>query len=55
MLYNIWLNAYVTPHFHDVVQVKDSYLDITKLKSYGFEIKYPVEEVIKKLVNYYKK
>ena len=52
---NSKINIIQPPHFHDVVQVKDSYLDITKLKSYGFEIKYPVEEVIKKLVNYYKK
>ena len=52
---NSKINIIQPPHFHDVVQVKDSYLDITKLKSYGFEIKYPVEEIIKKLVKHYKK
>jgi nucleoside-diphosphate-sugar epimerase len=52
---NSKINIIQPPHFHDVVQVKDSYLDITKLKSYNFEIKYQVEEVVKKLVNHYKK
>jgi nucleoside-diphosphate-sugar epimerase len=49
------INIIQPPHFHDVVQVKDSYLDITKLKSYGFESKYKVEDVVAKLVNHYKK
>jgi nucleoside-diphosphate-sugar epimerase len=49
------INIIQPPHFHDVVQVKDSYLDINKLKSYGFECKHPIEEVVSKLVNYYKK
>jgi nucleoside-diphosphate-sugar epimerase len=49
------INVIQPPHFHDVVQVKDSYLDVSKLKSYGYEIKYPVESVIEKLVKHYKK
>ena len=43
------------PHFHDVVQVKDSYLDITKLKSYGFESQYTIDDMVEKLVDYYTK
>ena len=42
------------PHFHDVVQVEHSYLDITKLKSYGFESRYDIGTIIKKLTHYYK-
>ena len=41
------------PHFHDVVQVKDSYLDITKLKSYGFESQYTIDNMVDKLVTHY--
>jgi nucleoside-diphosphate-sugar epimerase len=48
------INIIQPPHFHDVVQVKDSYLDITKLKSYGFECKHDVNEVVAKLVSKYK-
>lgn len=43
------------PHFHDVVQVKDSYLDINKLKSYGFESQYTIDNMVEKLVDYYTK
>jgi nucleoside-diphosphate-sugar epimerase len=42
------------PHFHQVVQVEHAWLDVSKLKSYGFETKYSVEDTIKKLVKYYK-
>ena len=48
------INIIQPPHFHDVVQVKDSYLDITKLNSYGFESKYNINKVIAKLVSHYK-
>lgn len=41
------------PHFHDIVQVKDSYLDITKLKSYGFQSQYTIDDMVNKLVAYY--
>jgi len=42
------------PHFHQVVQVEHAWLDVSKLKSYGFTAKFSVEDAIKKLVNYYK-
>jgi nucleoside-diphosphate-sugar epimerase len=42
------------PHFHDVVQVEHSYLDISKLKSYGFESRYSIDDIIEKLTHYYK-
>lgn len=45
----------ITPtHFHNVVQVKDSYLDVTKLKNFGFEIKYDIDAIIHKLITHYK-
>jgi len=40
--------------FHSIVQVRHSYLDTTKLQSYGFEIKHDVNSVIQRLVDYYK-
>jgi nucleoside-diphosphate-sugar epimerase len=49
------INVVQPPYFHDVVQVKDSYLDISKLRLYGYEPNHNVEDVIKMLVNYYKK
>lgn len=39
--------------FHDIVQVRHSYLDTSKLQSYGFELQYSIEDIIKRLVNYY--
>jgi nucleoside-diphosphate-sugar epimerase len=42
------------PHFHDVVQVKDSYLDIKKLRSYGYNNKYEINDIVNKLIKYYK-
>lgn len=49
------INIIQPPHFHDVVQVKDSYLDVSKLKSYGFECKYQIDDIVIKLVKHYKK
>jgi len=49
------INNIEPPHFHKVVQVKNSYLDITKLKSYGFQSEYNIEAMVEKLVGYYKK
>jgi len=49
------INNIEPPHFHKVVQVKNSYLDISKLKSYGYENEYDIETVVKKLIDYYKK
>lgn len=41
-------------HFHNVVQVKDSYLDTTKLKNFGYECQYDIDYIIKNLINHYK-
>ena len=43
------------PHFHKIVQVEHSWLDISKLKSYGFKNRYSIDDAVKKLVDYYKK
>jgi nucleoside-diphosphate-sugar epimerase len=40
-------------HFHNVVQVKDSYLDTTKLKNIGYECQYDIDTIIQKLVTHY--
>lgn len=40
--------------FHNIVQVRHSYLNIEKLKSYGHKNKFSVEKVIHKLVDFYK-
>lgn len=40
--------------FHNIVQVRHSYLDTTKLKSYGFTSKYDIDTIIYKLVDYYR-
>ena len=40
--------------FHNIVQVRHSYLNINKLKSYGFKPKYNMDNIIDKLINYYK-
>lgn len=42
-------------NFHDIVQVRHSYLDTSKLLSYGFERKDSIEDTIKELVDFYKK
>lgn len=41
-------------HFHNVVQVKDSYLDTTKLKNFGYEYQFDIDTIVKKLITYYK-
>jgi len=38
------ISSIQTPEFHKLVQVKDSYLDVTKLKSLGYSPKYTIEE-----------
>ncbi len=44
----------ITPtHFHNVVQVKNSYLDTTKLTNYGYKCKYNIDTIIDKLVTFY--
>jgi|694.fasta_scaffold00658_11 nucleoside-diphosphate-sugar epimerase len=41
--------------FHDIVQVRHSYLDTAKLVSYGFKQKLNIDTTIEMLVNFYKK
>lgn len=41
--------------FHDIVQVRHSYLDTSKLNSYGFRCKFEMNDIIKTLVNHYQK
>jgi nucleoside-diphosphate-sugar epimerase len=41
-------------HFHNIVQVKDSYLDATKLNSIGYECEYSIDKIVKLLVDHYK-
>lgn len=46
---------YIEPtKFHNIVQVRHSYLDTTKLKSYGFKVKYDIDRIVERLVDYYK-
>jgi nucleoside-diphosphate-sugar epimerase len=40
--------------FHNIVQVRHSYLDNTKLLSYKFTPKYDIDTIIHKLVDFYK-
>lgn len=42
------------PHFHKVVQVEHSYLDISKLTSYGFKSKYSIDDIVTNLIKFYK-
>lgn len=39
--------------FHNIVQVRHSYLDTTKLTNLGFQLQYPIDDIIQKLVTYY--
>lgn len=41
-------------NFHNIVQVRHSYLDVTKLRSYGFNSRYDIDTIIHKLVDFYK-
>jgi nucleoside-diphosphate-sugar epimerase len=45
----------IPPNFHKIVQVEHSWLDITKLKSYGFKSQYSIENAIEKLIKFYQK
>lgn len=40
-------------HFHNIVQVKNSYLDTTKLSNFGYECQYGIDDIVQKLVNHY--
>jgi nucleoside-diphosphate-sugar epimerase len=41
-------------NFHNIVQVRHSYLNTTKLQSYGFEIKYNINTIVERLVDFYR-
>lgn len=41
--------------FHDIVQVRHSYLDTAKLISYGFKQSKDINQIIKELIDFYKK
>jgi nucleoside-diphosphate-sugar epimerase len=41
--------------FHNIVQIRHSYLDTAKIKSYGFKTIYKMDDMVEMLVNYYKK
>lgn len=40
--------------FHNIVQVRHSYMDNTKIANLGFKQQYPIDVVVKKLVEHYK-
>jgi nucleoside-diphosphate-sugar epimerase len=41
-------------NFHNIVQVRHSYLDIKKLSSYGYKNQFSIDNTIHKLVDFYK-
>jgi len=41
--------------FHNIVQVRHSYLDTAKLKSYGYELTRDMTSIVKELVEFYQK
>lgn len=41
-------------NFHNIVQVRHSYLDITKIKNIGFSQQYDIDTVIKRLIEHYR-
>lgn len=41
-------------HFHNIVQVKNSYLDTTKLRNFGYNCEYSIDEIVQKLIDHYK-
>jgi nucleoside-diphosphate-sugar epimerase len=40
--------------FHDIVQVRHSYLNTAKIKSYGFKQQFTIENTLDKLITFYK-
>ena len=43
-------NSISPPRFHEIVQVRNSYLDITKLKNLGFVREYDIFDAVKTLL-----
>jgi len=48
------INNIPATKFHNIVQVRNSYLDIDKFSKLGFKIEYDITTTIKKLVQHYK-
>lgn len=48
------INNIPATKFHNIVQVRNSYLDVTKLNKLGFKAEYDTTAAIKRLVQYYK-
>lgn len=40
--------------FHDIVQVRHSYLNTAKIRSYGFKQQFTIEDTLNKLITFYK-
>lgn len=48
------INNIAATKFHNIVQVRNSYLNIEKIQKLGFKIEYDIETAIDKIINYYK-
>lgn len=51
---NSKINNIPATKFHNIVQVRNSYLDVSKLSKLGFKVEYDATAAIKRLVQYYK-
>lgn len=50
---NSKINNIPATKFHNIVQVRNSYLDVSKLAKLGFKVEYTAASAVKKLVQYY--
>lgn len=41
-------------NFHNIVQVRHSYLDITKIQNLGFKQQYDIDAIVKRLIEHYR-
>lgn len=48
------INRIPQPEFHKLVQIKDFYLDVTKLHNLGFQSQYDVETIVMDIAKYYR-
>lgn len=51
---NSKINNIPATKFHNIVQVRNSYLDVSKITKLGFKVEYDAPAAVKKLVQYYK-
>lgn len=51
---NSKINNIPATKFHNIVQVRNSYLDVSKITKLGFKVEYDASSAVKKLVQYYK-